>query len=162
MVFFLTNLPENGVIQSHRFNGPDIAGEISVTTSSTVEATLGLACFTPFCLTVFLELAVLKEELLEEESEEQQLSTETLLCTTDFGLWETGTFGLWGLFRASVLLFDSSETLTLFPAGPRIARGSVTGFVDDLSFVATDIASKSEWNLQMRSVLQPDLSFKNI
>ena len=71
------------MIQSHRFNGFDITGEISVTTSLAVGAILALTGFTPFRLTVFLEFTVLTEELLEEESEEQELSTEALLCTTD-------------------------------------------------------------------------------
>lgn len=84
------------MIKSHRFNGSDITGEISVTTSLAVGATLGLKLIflTPFRLTVFIELTVLSEELLEEESEEQELSMETLLCTTDRGLWETGIFDL--------------------------------------------------------------------
>ena len=115
-----------------------------MTTSSAVGPTLALNGFTPLRLTVFLELTVLTEELLEEESEEQQLSTDTLLCTTDCGLWETGIFCLCGFFRASFFLIDSSETLTLLPVRPRIARGLITDFGDELSLVATDIASKSE------------------
>ncbi len=87
-------------------------------------------------LTDLVELAdfLVEEPPLDEESEEHELSTEKLLRTTGSGISGTGFLGRCGFFILFLdFRFDSSETLTLFPAGPRMARVSETGLV------ATDI-----------------------
>lgn len=125
------NLPEFGVIHSHRLGGP--AGLTTSISSETSFAGLKL-----LCLTVLLGLTVLADEQLDEVSEEQVLSTETLFRTTASGISDTGFLGLCGgFFKPSFLRFGASETLTLFPPGPSTARGSQ---IEDWSFVATDIA----------------------
>lgn len=90
------------------------------------------------CLRVLPGLAVLGEEPLEHVSEEHELSTETFFRTTDSGISDTGFLGLCGgFFKPSFLRLGPSETLTLFPPGPRTARGSQ---IEDWSLVATVIA----------------------
>jgi hypothetical protein len=72
------------------------------------------------------------KEPLEEESEEHELSTEALFRTAGSGISEARFRCRCGrLFGFSAFRFSSSETLSLFPAKPRMARGSETGLADN-------------------------------
>lgn len=133
--------PEWAVIQSHRFGGPEIFGEDNPTASAPSWTT-----FTgpnPLRLTVREFTVFFAEEPLEEESEEHELSTETLFRTAGSGISEARFRCRCGLFGFSAFRFSSSETLSLFPARPSMARGSETGLADNWSLVATDIAVQS-------------------
>lgn len=79
----------------------------------------------------------------EHESEEHMLFKDTLLCKTVLGICG-GRCGVFTLF--SFFGLGSSETVTLFPAGFKIARGCGAG----RSFVATGIVGIYLFDLKLR------------
>lgn len=118
------------MIQSQLLIGPEFMGEASGISALAWGTTF--IFFTPlrFAVTLLLEFSILLAEaaLEVDDSEEHELSTDALFLITGSGILGAGFFGFFG---TSVFRFGSSEALTLFPVGPRIARCSETGLASD-------------------------------